>query len=125
MGELVALEEAHPDLITPDSPTQRVGATPSAAFDSVRHAVLMRSLNNAFDEDDIRAFDKRNSDTLASAGMLSAGKVTYAAELKFDGLAVSLRYENGQLVRGATRGDGQTGEDITSNVRTIRSIPLK
>ena len=125
MGELAALEEAHPDLITPDSPTQRVGASPSAAFDSVRHAVLMRSLNNAFDEDDIRAFDKRNSDGLASAGMLRGGQVTYTAELKFDGLAVSLRYENGRLVRGATRGDGQTGEDITSNVRTIRSIPLK
>lgn len=126
MNELVALEEAHPDLISPDSPTQRVGATPSSAFDSVRHAVLMRSLNNAFDGEDVRAFDKRNSEGLIAAGLLSAaGQVAYTAELKFDGLAVSLRYEDGRLVRGATRGDGQTGEDITANVRTIRSIPLK
>ena len=126
MKELSALEEAHPDLITPDSPTQRVGAAPLAAFDSVRHAVVMRSLNNAFEADEVRAFDRRNAEGLAAAGLLpSEGGVEYMAELKFDGLAVSLRYEAGQLVRAATRGDGQTGEDITANVRTIRSVPLR
>lgn len=126
MTELQALEEAHPDLLTPDSPTQRVGAAPLTAFGSVRHAVVMRSLGNAFEEDDIRAFDRRNAETLASAGLLSAGEdVEYMAELKFDGLAVSLRYEGGRLVQAATRGDGQTGEDITANVRTVRSVPLR
>lgn len=126
LNELAALEEAHPDLITPDSPTQRVGAAPLAAFGSVRHAVVMRSLGNAFEPDDITAFDRRNSDTLVSAGLLQAGgHVEYMAELKFDGLAVSLRYEQGRLVQAATRGDGQTGEDITANVRTVRSVPLR
>lgn len=126
MTELAALEEANPDLITPDSPTQRVGAAPLAAFGSVRHAVLMRSLNNAFASDDILVFDRRNVETLASAGLLPPdGEVRYMAELKFDGLAVSLRYESGRLVQAATRGDGQTGEDITANVRTVRSVPLR
>lgn len=126
MQELVALEESHPDLITPESPTQRVGATPLAAFKSVRHAVRMLSLGNAFQSDDILAFDKRVSDILRGAGLIgSDGQVEYVAELKFDGLAVSLRYEQGRLVQAATRGDGQTGEDITSNVRTLRSVPLK
>lgn len=126
MAELAALEEAHPDLITPYSPTQRVGAAPLAAFGSVRHAVVMRSLGNAFEADDVAAFDRRTSDALRAAGMLTeSGQVEYMAELKFDGLAVSLRYENGQLVQAATRGDGQTGEDITANVRTVRSVPLR
>src|SRR5690606_9728961 len=126
MTELAALEEAHPDLITPDSPTQRVGAAPLSAFSSVRHAVMMRSLGNAFEEADVVAFDRRNTETLSGAGMLPAdGKVVYMAELKFDGLAVSLRYEKGKLVQAATRGDGQTGEDITANVRTVRSVPLR
>ncbi len=126
MNELVALESAHPDLITPDSPTQRVGASALTAFGSVRHAVLMRSLANAFEAEDVVAFDRRNSETLAAAGMLPGdGQVEYMAELKFDGLAVSLRYESGRLVQAATRGDGQTGEDITANVRTVRSIPLR
>lgn len=126
MAELAALEEAHPDLITPDSPTQRVGATPLSAFGSVRHAVAMRSLGNAFEPEDVEAFDRRNAETLSGAGMLpEAGKVEYMAELKFDGLAVSLRYEKGRLVQAATRGDGQTGEDITANVRTVRSVPLR
>ena len=126
MKELAALEEAHPDLITPESPTQRVGAAPLAAFNSVRHAVPMRSLGNAFAPEDILAFDKRVSDTLKGAGLSSDdGQVEYVAELKFDGLAVSLRYEQGRLVQAATRGDGQTGEDITSNIRTLRSVPLK
>lgn len=126
MNELIALEEAHPDLITPYSPTQRVGAAPASAFGSVRHAVMMRSLANAFDPEDVEAFDKRVSDALKGAGLLAArGDVDYMAELKFDGLAVSLRYEQGQLVQAATRGDGQTGEDITANVRTVRSVPLR
>src|SRR5690606_12659269 len=115
MQALQALEAQHPDLITPESPTQRVGAQPLAAFDSVRHAVPMRSLGNAFDPEDVQAFDKRVSDTLRDAGLAADGKaVEYVAELKFDGLAVSLRYEMGRLVQAATRGDGQTGEDITS-----------
>src|SRR5690606_4197449 len=105
---------------------QRVGAAPLAAFGSVRHAVVMRSLGNAFEAEDVAAFDRRTSEALRAAGMLTeSGQVEYMAELKFDGLAVSLRYENGQLVQAATRGDGQTGEDITANVRTVRSVPLR
>jgi len=126
MSELQELEQAHPELVTPESPTQRVGAQPVAAFKNVRHAVPMRSLGNAFQAEDVLAFDKRVSDTLAGAGMAGPhGLVEYVAELKFDGLAVSLRYEQGRLVQAATRGDGQTGEDITSNIRTLRSVPLK
>lgn len=126
MNELAALEADHPDLITPDSPTQRVGAAPLSAFGSVRHAVAMRSLGNAFETADVESFDRRNAETLAAAGMLPEhGKVEYMAELKFDGLAVSLRYEQGRFVQAATRGDGQTGEDITANVRTVRSVPLR
>lgn len=125
MGELQALEEAHPDLITPESPTQRVGGQPLSAFASVRHAVPMLSLGNAFESDDIEAFNKRVAETLRGAGLAGAdGLVEYETELKFDGLAVSLRYEGGKLVRAATRGDGRTGEDITSNIRTLRSVPL-
>lgn len=126
MTELQAIEEANPDLITPESPTQRVGAQPLAAFSSVRHRVPMRSLGNAFDPEDVTAFDKRVSDTLTASGLADAdGQVEYVAELKFDGLAVSIRYENGRFVQAATRGDGQTGEDITSNIRSVRSVPLK
>src|SRR5690606_14168365 len=126
MNELVALEQAHPELIVPESPTQRVGAQPLSAFDSVRHAVPMRSLGNAFDPDDIHAFSKRVFDTLLGAGRAgSEDPIQYMAELRFDGLAVSLRYEDGRLARAATRGDGQTGEDITSNIRTLRSVPLQ
>jgi DNA ligase (NAD+) len=126
LHELIELEVLHPDLITPDSPSQRVGNAPLAAFNSVRHAVPMRSLGNAFNEQDIVAFDKRVADTLHGAGLTADdGKVEYVAELKFDGLAVSLRYENGRLVQSATRGDGQTGEDISANIRTLRSVPLK
>lgn len=125
MAELQSLEEAHPDLITPESPTQRVGAQPISGFDSVRHAVAMLSLSNAFETEDVQAFNKRVADTLRGAGLTDAdGLVEYGAELKFDGLAVSLRYEQGKLVQAATRGDGQTGEDITSNIRTLRSVPL-
>ena len=120
MGELRALEEAHPDLITPDSPTQRVGAAPLSEFTQVRHEVPMLSLDNAFDEASYLAFNKRVQDRLKSTEA-----VTFCCELKLDGLAVSLLYEDGVLTRAATRGDGTTGENITANVRTIRAIPLK
>ena len=120
MRELRELEAAHPDLITPDSPTQRVGAAPLGAFEQVRHEVPMLSLDNAFDEASYRAFYKRVQDRLKNTD-----DITFCCELKLDGLAVSLLYENGLLVRAATRGDGTTGENITVNVRTIRAIPLR
>ena len=120
--ELVGLETAHPDLVTPNSPTQRVGARPLAQFASVSHRVPMLSLNNAFSEEDVAAFDRRVRESL---GLNSAESVEYVAEPKFDGLAISLRYEGGSFAQGATRGDGQTGEDVTPNLRTIRSIPLR
>ncbi|HLX22873.1 MAG TPA: NAD-dependent DNA ligase LigA, partial [Usitatibacter sp.] len=118
-AELVELENAHPDLRTPDSPTQRVGSKPSEGFDAVVHRVPMLSLNNAFSDEDIEAFDRRCREGLGEDA------VEYSAELKFDGLAVALVYEDGLFVRGATRGDGATGEDVTSNLRTVRSIPLR
>ena len=120
MRELRALEEAHPELVTPDSPTQRGGAAPLTEVSQVRHEVPMLSLDNVFDEASFLAFNKRVKDRLKSTDAL-----VYCCELKLDGLAVSLLYENGLLVRAATRGDGTTGEDITLNVRTIRAIPLK
>jgi len=124
--ELQALEASHPDLLTSDSPTQRVGTGPLSAFGSVTHRVPMLSLANAFDDEEVAAFDRRVTDLLRAAGRLDAsGGVEYFCELKLDGLAMSLRYESGLLVQAATRGDGQTGEDVTANVRTIRSIPLK
>ncbi|HBM2981808.1 NAD-dependent DNA ligase LigA [Klebsiella michiganensis] len=120
MRELRELEAQHPELITPDSPTQRVGAAPLASFSQIRHEVPMLSLDNVFDEESFLAFNKRVQDRLKNTDNL-----TYCCELKLDGLAVSILYENGLLVQAATRGDGTTGEDITSNVRTIRAIPLK
>ncbi|WP_072567674.1 NAD-dependent DNA ligase LigA [Enterobacter sp. SA187] len=120
LRELRELEAQHPDLITPDSPTQRVGAAPLSAFTQIRHEVPMLSLDNVFDEESFLAFNKRVQDRLKSTDALS-----YCCELKLDGLAVSILYENGVLIRAATRGDGTTGEDITTNVRTIRAIPLK
>lgn len=126
MRQLEALEAEHPELVTPESPTQRVGAAPVSAFGSVRHAVPMLSLNNAFDEEEVAAFDRRVTDTLRGAGLLGpAQQADYFCELKLDGLAISLRYEEGRLVQAATRGDGQTGEDVTSNIRTIKAIPLQ
>jgi DNA ligase (NAD+) len=116
--ELQRIEADHPDLITPDSPTQRVGGEVAEGFTPVVHDVPMLSLNNGFADEDIVAFDKRVSDALDQA------PVDYACELKFDGLAISLRYEDGRFVQAATRGDGATGEEVTANVRTIRSIPL-
>lgn len=125
--ELQALEAEHPQLVTAESPTQRVGGEALAAFGEVRHEVPMLSLGNAFEEEDLLAFDRSVQSGLGLAGDLFGGgvEVEYSCEPKLDGLAVSLRYENGQLVRGATRGDGSTGEDISSNVRTIRNVPLK
>ncbi|WP_034916263.1 NAD-dependent DNA ligase LigA [Erwinia sp. 9145] len=120
MQELKALEAAHPELITPDSPTQRVGAAPLSAFEQVRHEIPMLSLDNAFDEESYLAFNKRVQDRLKSTD-----DITFCCELKLDGVAVSLLYENGLLVSAATRGDGTTGENITANVRTIRAIPLR
>ena len=117
---LEELEAEHPELVTKDSPTQRVGDRPLDAFDEVRHDVPMLSLGNAFDEQELRDFDQRVRERLDVDG-----PVAYVAEPKLDGLAVSLLYEHGELVRAATRGDGETGEDITANVRTIKSVRLK
>lgn len=117
--ELQDLEARHPALVTPDSPTQRVGALPLASFAPARHATPMLSLNNAFDSDEVAAFDRRVREALG------ASAVDYSAEPKFDGLAVNLTYEQGVLKQGATRGDGYTGEEVTANLRTVRSIPLK
>ncbi len=116
--ELQDLEAAHPGLRTADSPTQRVGGMPASEFMQAAHGQPMLSLNNAFDDAEVEAFDRRIREALA------VDEVGYAVEPKFDGLAVSLVYERGVLVRGATRGDGYTGEDVTANLRTVRSIPL-
>ena len=118
--ELQSLEAAHPELITPDSPTQRVGGAPLPEFSQVAHDVPMLSINNGFADEDIHAFDKR-----VREGLESVAEVVYACELKFDGLAINLRYEKGVLTQAATRGDGYTGEDVTANIRTVRSIPLR
>ncbi|MDE9556591.1 NAD-dependent DNA ligase LigA [Xenorhabdus bovienii] len=120
MRELKVLEEQHPELITADSPTQRVGAAPLTAFGQVRHEIPMLSLDNVFDEESYLAFDKRVRDRLKDSRDL-----VFCCELKLDGLAVSLLYEGGELVQAATRGDGTTGENITVNVRTIHAIPLR
>jgi DNA ligase (NAD+) len=122
MRELQELETQHPELITPDSPTQRVGDIPLEGFDEVVHRVPMLSLDNAFSEQEMADFERRIRDRLK---LESAVVIPYLAEPKLDGLALSLRYERGRLVQGATRGDGSRGEDVTSNVRTIKAIPLK
>lgn len=118
--QLKQLETAHPELISSDSPTQRVGAQPLAAFQQVQHRIPMLSLDNVFNEEELIAFDRRIRERLNVEG-----EIQYVCEPKLDGLAVSLLYENGVLVQAATRGDGQTGEDITMNIRTIESIPLR
>lgn len=126
--ELQALEAEHPELVTPDSPTQRVGGEALSAFGEVRHEVPMLSLGNAFEEEDLLAFDRNVQSGLGLSGgdlFGSGAAVEYSCEPKLDGLAVSLLYRNGVLERGATRGDGTTGEDISANVRTIRNVPLK
>ena len=117
--ELQSLEEKHPDLITKDSPTQRVGSAPLAGFSEVRHVVPMLSLANAFGDDEVLDFDRR------CRKLIETSRIQYVAEPKLDGLAVSLTYEDGQLVQAATRGDGVRGEDVTQNIRGIRSIPLR
>lgn len=119
MRELQAIEADHPDLVTPDSPTQRVGAKPREAFGEARHGIPMLSLDNAFDEGELAEFDRRVRERLG------ANRIAYMAEPKLDGLSVNLRYEQGRLVQGGTRGDGQVGEDITANIRTLRTIPLR
>jgi len=117
--ELQALEREHPELATADSPTQRVGAAPRPDFAQITHRVAMLSLGNAFDDEEVQAFDRRVREGL------DATEIEYACEPKFDGLAVTLTYEHGLFVQGATRGDGYTGEDVSANLRTIKSIPLR
>ncbi|HML89987.1 MAG TPA: NAD-dependent DNA ligase LigA [Methylomusa anaerophila] len=118
LRQLINIETAYPELITPDSPTQRVGGAPAEGFERIAHVTPMMSLGNAFSAEELRAFDAR-----VKSG-LGAGQVEYVVELKIDGLAINLIYEKGRLVRGATRGDGSYGEDVTTNIRTIRAIPL-
>jgi DNA ligase (NAD+) len=119
MSRLKELEAAHPELVTPDSPSQRVGGAPREGFESVRHSTPMLSLDNSFSYDALRDFDRRVRESSGQS------RVEYVAEHKFDGLSIALHYENGMLVRGITRGDGTTGEDVTPNLKTIRSIPLR
>jgi len=118
LRELIEIESAHPELRTPDSPTQRVGAAPSERFAPFEHSAPMLSLANAFDENELRAFDER-------VRKLAGEPVSYVCELKIDGLAIALDYRDGVLARGGTRGDGRTGEDVTANLRTVASIPLR
>jgi len=119
MNQLKALEAKYPDLVTPDSPTQRVGGSPREGFQTVRHKRPMLSLDNAFSYDELREFDRRVRE------LAGRERVEYVAEHKFDGLSMSLQYDGGVFARGVTRGDGTTGEDVTPNVRTIRSVPLR
>ena len=119
MRRLRELEAAYPDLVTPDSPSQRVGGKPREVFGAVPHSVPMLSLGNAFSEEELRAFDRR------VRSLLPGEEVSYVAELKIDGLSVALRYEDGLFVQGSTRGDGTTGEDITENLKRVKSIPLR
>src|SRR5450432_967040 len=118
LHELERLEADHPNLVTPDSPTQRVAGRPVEGFETVEHVLPMLSLDNAYNEEELRAFDERVRKGVGPAD------VAYVAELKIDGLSIALTYEDGRLLRGATRGDGSRGEDVTANVRTIRAIPL-
>ena len=124
MRRLKELEATHPELITDDSPTQRVGVKPTSEFREVQHTIPMLSLNNAFNEDKLLEFDRRVRDRL-KASDIEVEEIEYVAEPKLDGAAVNLRYEHGQLVLAATRGDGSSGEDITHNVKTIPSVPLR
>jgi DNA ligase (NAD+) len=120
LHELEKLEAEHPDLVTPDSPTQRVAGRPVEGFETVEHLVPLLSLDNAYNEEELRAFDER----VRKGAGIGDQPVAYVAELKIDGLSIALTYEDGRLTRGATRGDGSRGEDVTANVRTIRAIPL-
>src|SRR5665213_279761 len=121
LHELEQLEADYPDLVTPDSPTQRVAGRPIEGFDTVEHIEPMLSLDNAYSEAELRAFDER----VRKGAALGEVPVAYVAEMKIDGLSIALTYEDGRLMRGATRGDGARGEDVTANVRTIRAIPLR
>ena len=117
--ELADLEAKHPELATPDSPTRRVGAKAARGFGEIRHRLPMTSMDNAFSDEQVREWDRRCRQGLERES------VAYTAEPKFDGASVSLRYEKGKLVQAGTRGDGATGEDVTANVRTIRTVPQK
>ena len=117
--ELEDLEKKHPDLVTPDSPTQRVGGGPLKAFAQVRHEIPMTSISNTYSHKELEEFDAR------VRRLLPGEEIEYVAELKIDGLAVALMYEGGRFVQGATRGDGTVGEDVTANLRTLRSIPSR
>jgi len=119
LRELQELEAKYPELITPDSPTQRVGAAASEEFGEVRHSLPMTSMDNAFSDEEVGEWDRR-----VHKGLDVEGDVAYTAEPKFDGTSISLRYESGVLVQAGTRGDGTTGEDVTVNVRTIKTVPL-
>lgn len=119
LEELIGIEKAYPDLVTPDSPTRRVGGAPLQGFQAVRHSIPMLSLGNTYSQEELREFAARTE------RFLKGEPSQFVAELKIDGVAISLRYENGLLVQGATRGDGTTGDDVTANLRTIRSIPLR
>ena len=119
MRRLQVLEAEHPELITPDSPTQRVGGRPLEGFATVEHLTPMLSLDNAYNEDELRAFDER-----VRRGLETTKPVAYVAELKIDGLSIALTYEDGRLVRGATRGDGTRGDDVTANVKAVHGVPL-
>ncbi|HDM31787.1 MAG TPA: NAD-dependent DNA ligase LigA, partial [bacterium] len=120
--ELIELEKQFPEFVTPDSPTQRVGGPPLEKFEKVTHKVPMLTLNDAMDEEELREWEERIKRLLSPSEIK---KLDYFAELKMDGLAMSLIYRDGILVKGATRGDGYTGEDVTQNVKTIRAIPLR
>ena len=119
MARLMELEAAHPELVTPDSPSQRVGGMPLSEFATVVHAVPMLSIDNTYDFEEVREWDAR-----VRKGLNPGESVKYVVELKVDGVAVALRYEHGVFVLGATRGDGERGDDITANLRTVREIPL-
>src|SRR5579864_3452644 len=118
MQQLQQLESEHPTLVTPDSPTQRVGGKPREGFVKVRHSSPMLSLDNTYNEEELRAWERRVHE------LSGRSDVDYVCELKLDGMSLSLGYDDGKLARGVTRGDGTTGEDVTLNVRTVRSVPL-
>ncbi len=120
MNELKKLEAADPELVTPDSPTQRVGGKPREGFVKAAHSTPMLSLDNAYSEEELRDWERRVHELSGRDG----NEIEYVCELKLDGMSLALRYEGGKLVRGITRGDGSTGEDVTGNVRTVRSVPL-
>src|ERR1017187_3265570 len=118
VNELKALEAQHPELITPDSPTQRVGGKPREGFVKIPHSTPMLSLDNAYSEDELRDWERRVHE------LSGESKVDYVCELKLDGMSLALHFESGKLALGVTRGDGSVGEDVTLNVRTVRSVPL-